>query len=197
MSLAKVMPKAPAEWLDALEPEMVRFAIDTPVRQAAFLAQIAHESREMQRLEENLNYSAQRLMEVFPNYFRFQHDAELYARKPEEIANKVYANRNGNGGIDSGDGWRYRGRGPIQITGRANYRDCGKAIGEPLEDHPETLLVPAIGCAAACWWWSMRGLNALADAGRFEDLTRRVNGGLNGLADRRMYWARAREVLVA
>ena len=180
--------------IDALDAAMGRFEIDTPPRMAAFAAQLAHESGQLQRWTENVNYRWERLRQVFPKYFSSDAEARAFDRKPERIANRVYAGRMGNGPEASGDGWRYRGRGPIQLTGRDNYRACGSAIGVDLVGDPDLLATPGPGCLAAAWFWARNGLNALADAGDFVTITRRINGGLNGLAERREFWERAKEV---
>ena len=180
--------------IDALDSAMRRFEIDTPARMAAFAAQLAHESGQLQRWTENLNYRWARLRQVFPKYFTSDAQAQAFDRQPERIANRVYASRLGNGPEASGDGWRYRGRGPIQLTGRDNYRACGSAIAVDLEGDPDLLATPGPGCLAAAWFWARNGLNALADAGDFVTITRRINGGLNGLAERRAFWEQAKVV---
>jgi putative chitinase len=177
---------------------MTKYGITTPARQAAFLAQLAHESAELRRTQENLNYSWERLRKVFPRYFRTDPEAQAYGRQPERIANRVYANRMLNGDETSGDGWRFRGRGPIQVTGRENYRKSGQALGINLESDPDRLLDPATGCMAAAWFWHSRGLNALADSddeNAFREITRRINGGFFGLEERVHFWERARAAL--
>jgi putative chitinase len=184
--------KAPDAVVGALDAAMRRFEIVTPARMAAFCAQLAHESGQLQRWTENLSYRWERLRQVFPKYFPSDAEARPFDRKPERIANRVYANRMGNGPEASGDGWRYRGRGPIQLTGKDNYRACGQGIGVDLVDDPDFLATPEPGCLAAAWFWARNGLNALADAGDFVTITRRINGGLNGLAERREFWGRAK-----
>jgi putative chitinase len=177
---------------------MGRYAIDRPARQAAFLAQLAHESGQLRRVQENLNYAWDGLRKVFPRHFRSDAEAQAYDRQPERIANRVYANRMLNGDEASGDGWRFRGRGPIQVTGRENYRKAGQALGIGLESDPDRMLDPATGCLAAAWFWHSRGLNTLADADSengFREITRRINGGFLGLEERIHYWERARQVL--
>ncbi|MDI6529487.1 glycoside hydrolase family 19 protein [Pseudomonas otitidis] len=176
------------------------FSLTTPTRQSAFLAQAAHESAGFTRLTENLNYSATGLAATWPGRFRGADGqpnalARALNRRPEAIANVVYANRMGNGPEASGDGWRYRGRGLLQITGRAQYQRCGAALGLPLVEQPDLLAHPEPAVLSAAWFWQVNGLNELADAGDFEAITRRINGGLNGLAERRALWAKFREVL--
>lgn len=176
-------PARAARWRPHLERAMQRSGIVTRRRVAHFLAQIGHESAGLARVEENLNYSAPRLLEVFEAYFT-RDTANAYARQPARIANRVYANRMGNGPEASGDGWQYRGRSPIQLTGRNNYAWLAELTGHPLVDMPGMAIEPDIGADIACAYWRARGLNALADAGDVVGLTRKINGGRNGLADR-------------
>lgn len=180
-------------WAKPLTDACARFFIDSPARLAAFIAQVGHESASLTALSENLNYSAEALVRVWPTRLT-PLTATAYARQPEKIANLVYANRMGNGPEITGDGWRYRGRGPIQITGKANYGDAGQAIGEFLVPKPERVLEPAIGALVAAWFWSNRGLNRLADAGEFDKITKAINGGTNGAADRQDRHERAKKV---
>lgn len=182
-------------WHPHFEAAMVQRAINTPERIAMFLAQVGHESGSLSRFTENLNYSAQRLREVWPRRFPSIDSAHYYEHSPERLANLVYGSRMGNGPFESGDGWRYRGRGPIQITGASNYRRAGVALNLPLIEQPELLLIPRNGAHAACWYWEDAGCNAAADSGNFEGVTRRINGGLEGLEDRRSRFERARKVL--
>lgn len=179
---------------------ILRFSLTTPARQSAFLAQAAHESAGFTRLTENLNYSATGLAATWPGRFRGADGqpnalAQALHRRPEAIANLVYASRMGNGPEASGDGWRYRGRGLLQITGRAQYQRCGAALGLPLVEQPDLLAQPEPAVLSAAWFWQVNGLNELADAGDFEAITRRINGGLNGLAERRALWAKFLEAL--
>ncbi len=201
VQLLAIMPGAAQAvpiFLRPLCAAMERYAIDRPARQAAFLAQLAHESGQLRRVQENLNYSWEGLRKVFPRHFRSDAEAQAYDRQPERIANRVYANRMLNGDEASGDGWRFRGRGPIQVTGRENYRKAGQALGIGLESDPDHMLDPATGCLAAAWFWHSRGLNTLADADSengFREITRRINGGFLGLEERIHFWERARQVL--
>ncbi len=166
------------------------WGIDTGLRQAAFLAQLAHESGQLRALVENLNYSAEALLRVFPRHFDAG-QAATYARQPQRIAARAYANRMGNGDETSGDGWRYRGRGLIQITGHDNYAACGTAIGLDLIAQPELLEQPGPAARSAAWFWHNHDLNRLADARDIEAITRRINGGLTGLEDRKAHYAHA------
>ncbi|MFG5864178.1 glycoside hydrolase family 19 protein [Metapseudomonas sp. CR1201] len=183
-----------------LNAAMARYRIDSRVRTAAWLAQIGHESAQLTRLVENLNYSAQGLAATWPARFRGADGkpsarALALARKPEAIANAVYGGRLGNGPEASGDGWRYRGRGLIQTTGRANYRETGRALGVDLEGIPQLLEQPRYAALSAAWFWAEHGLNELADAGKFETITRRINGGTHGFEERVLFWERAKAVL--
>ena len=193
--LVGVMPGAAGmadKVVPALDAAMQRFDIASPARMAAFLAQLAHESGELRHWTENLNYGWQGLRKTFSKYFQTDADARAYERKPERIANRVYGGRMGNGPESSGDGWRYRGRGPIQLTGKQNYQACGTAIGVDLVNAPERLETPEVGCLAAAWFWASKGLNALADAGDFVTITKRINGGTIGLEERKAFWNRAK-----
>lgn len=187
-SLLQIVPKAPAAYLEHLFPACQEFGIDTPARYAMFLAQICHESAGLTRFEENLNYSAQGLMATWANRFPTLAAAKAYVRQPEKIANKVYADRMGNGPESSGDGWRFRGRGPIQVTGRENYARCGAALSLDLINAPELIATPDHAFRSAAWFWSTHPLNACADGGDIKGATRIINGGLNGLAEREAYW---------
>jgi putative chitinase len=196
--IRKTMPlcRDPDGWSAALNPALVEFEINTDRRVAAFLAQIAQESAQLNRLEENLNYSAAGLFKTFPREFPSIEAAQPFERAPEKIANRVYAGRNGNGDEASGDGWRYRGRGAIQVTGRANYRAIGPSLKLPCEDQPELLLVPAQAARSAASFWQSNGLNQLADQdANFTRITVRINGGSASDPDRRKFWAAARTAL--
>ncbi|MBB4868055.1 putative chitinase [Pseudomonas nitritireducens] len=187
-------------FLPVLNAALGDFAIDTPTRVAAFLAQVGYESAQLTRCVESLTYSAQRLAAVWPRRFRSADGsptalAREAAYQPERIANLVYAGRNGNGDEASGDGWRFRGRGLLQVTGRSNYRSVGEGLCQPFVARPQLLAEPRWACRSAAWWWQRNGLNELADEERFEDITRRINGGLNGLEARTQLWRRAQEVL--
>jgi len=191
------LPRARA-WLDPITAACAVFGIGTPQRLAAFLAQVGHESACLSAVVENLNYSAAGLLATWPTRFD-RAAAASYARQPEHIANKVYANRMGNGNEASGDGWRYRGRGLIQLTGRDNYRavtaglrslPCGDRFPD-FELAPELLELPEWAAMSAAWYWHQRGLNELADAGDIDAITRRINGGMTGAAARRALYVKA------
>lgn len=171
-------------YLNTVLPE---FEINTPFRKAHFLAQLAHESGGLKYVEENLNYSAQGLRSIFGKYFPTMEMAEQYARKPEKIANKVYANRMGNGDEQSGDGWKYRGRGLIQLTGKSNYQRFGQEYSLDSENNPDLLLDPEVALISACWYWKRNKLNNYADADDIHMVTKRINGGTNGILHRQQY----------
>jgi putative chitinase len=179
------------EWVDPLNKAITHFDIDTRARACAFIAQVGHESAGLTATSENLNYSAEGLRRTFPKYFPTDALAQRYARNPRMIASRVYANRMGNRDEASGDGWLYRGRGLIQVTGANLYaalaHDLQKTVAETV-----LFLETKDGAAmSAGWYWDTNSLNALADATRFTDLTKRVNGGVNGLQDRKEIWGRA------
>ena len=181
------------QWEIPLNQVFVKYEIDTPKRQAAFIGQCSYESANFTRLQENLNYTAQRLMQVWPSRFPYIIAAEPYAHNPEKLANFVYAGRMGN--LQDGDGYTYRGRGLIQITGREMYTKCGNALGIDLIDNPDLLLTPEYATLSAGWFWNKHGLNALADAQEYGTMTRRINGGTTGLDDRIVRITKALEVL--
>ena len=186
-----------AQWLPHLSQAAHRYQIDaSPRRLAAWLATIAHESARLTMLVENLNYSAQGLAQTWPARYadmtgQPNATAIRIARKPEDIANLTYSGRMGNGSAGSGDGWRYRGRGLIQITGRANYAASGLVLDLDLLEHPELLEQPYNAALSAAEWWNRNGCNQRADTGDLADVTRRVNGGLSGLDDRLKLYAAA------
>lgn len=198
-SLKQIMPKLPdakrATLLPPLQSALNEFAVNTPKREAAFLAQIAHESGELTVFAENLNYSAKGLMATWPKRFPDLATAQKYERNPEKLANYVYANRVGNGNEASGDGWRFRGRGPIQITGRENYQKYGSRLNVDLINTSDKAAMPEVGFRVAGLYWKENGLNELADGEMFETITKRINGGLKGLEDRLKYYTRAKQVL--
>lgn len=163
------------------------FHINNPLRMAHFLGQCSHESAGFKVLRENLNYSAAGLMKIFPKYFPTLEWAERYAHQPQNIANKVYANRMGNGDITSGDGYNYRGRGFIQLTGKQNYADFGRAININLVENPERVATE-FPLLSAAWFFDRNGLNDIADEGSDESvvrkITKKINGGTIGFDDR-------------
>jgi putative chitinase len=168
---------------------------DKVVRKEYFLAQIAHETGGLTRSIENLNYSAQRLTEIWPTRFPTLDSAKPFANNPEKLANKVYANRMGNGSSESGDGYRYRGRGYIQITGKDGYRQTGLRAGIDLVAQPERAVEIDYALRVACAFWKWKDINPLCDARDFEGVTRRINGALIGYQDRRDWLERVRKAL--
>jgi putative chitinase len=181
------------KWEIPLNQVFVKYDLDTPKRQAAFIGQCAVESANFTRLQENLNYSAQRLTQVWPSRIPNISMAEPYANNPEKLANFVYAGRMGN--LQDGDGWKFHGRGLIQLTGRENYANCGSGIGVDLIDNPDLLLTPKYAVLSAGWYWNKKGLNALADTQEYGAMTRRINGGLTGLDERIAKITKALQVL--
>lgn len=171
------------------------FGFNSLYRQAAFLAQTGHESGSFTAVRENLNYSAAGLRKVFKKYFPTDELAAQYARKPEQIANRVYANRMGNGNELSGDGWKYRGRGLIQLTGKNNYVACGKDLEVDLLKNPNWLETPEGAVNSALWFWNRNALNVYADFQDIKGMTKRINGGYNGLSDRILKYHKAKEIL--
>lgn len=182
------------EWYAAMTELLPQYDIVTEQRVAGFVAQCAHESNSFTVLEENLNYSEKGLHGTFPKYFR-DRSAEAYARKPEAIANVVYANRMGNGSEKSGDGWKFRGRGVIQLTGHDNYTNFGNDIGMDVDKVIKYLSTKKGALHSACWFWNSRNLNATADANDIVKMTKLINGGTIGLEDRKKHYEHALEVL--
>jgi putative chitinase len=182
-------------WAPALTAAMDRFGIDvTTRRMAMFLAQVAHESDAFSVVIESMNYSAAGLLATWPEHFNTA-NAGAYAHNAQAIANRAYGNRMGNGDESSGDGWKYRGRGPLQTTGRADYRDCGATLGLDLVGAPDLLVRPDFGALAAGWEWNRGDLNDYADRGDFDSITRIINGGFIGQPDRLARWTRAKQAL--
>ena len=182
-------------WLEPLTAAFHRFDISTPERQAAFIGQCAHESGNFKTLQENLNYSAKGLNATWPSRFASEADAQPFHRNPEKIANKVYSGRMGN--TDEGDGWKYRGRGLIQLTGKDNYRLASDALGVDFVANPDLVLTKENAALTAAWYWNKRGLNKEADAKDFTGMTKKINGGTIGLADRVAHINTALNVLTA
>jgi putative chitinase len=197
--LAEMIPGNPYldNWLEALNQILPEYDISAPKRVAAFIAQCAHESGGFKFLKENFNYKAESLLKVFPKYFKTLDEANKYAKKPEKIANKIYGNRMGNGDEASGDGFRYCGRGLIQLTGKENYSWFAASLEMPVEDVPEYLQTFEGAVQSACWFWETNNLNGLADKGDIINLTKRINGGTIGLEDRIKHYNHALHVLGA
>lgn len=170
------------KWEEWLNYTCRKYEIVTTIRQAHFVAQLSHESNWFRNLEENLNYSANGLISIWGSRFPDLAIAQQYARNPQKIANKVYGGRMGN--TEEGDGWKFHGRGLIQLTGRENYKRCGDALGIDLTASPELLLTEKYACLSAGWYWNKKALNELADKNDYEGITKRINGGMTGLMDR-------------
>ena len=197
--LKQLLPKNPYidQWYNALSQLLPDYEINTPQRIAAFMAQCAHESGEFTALKENLNYRAVTLRKIFPKYFPTDEIANQYANLPnkqEAIANKVYANRMGNGDEASGDGFRYCGRGLIQLTGKDNYSWFAASIGIKPDEASEYLQTFEGAAQSACWFWENNNLNAFADAGDILGMTKRINGGTIGLDDRVAHYKHALQI---
>jgi putative chitinase len=203
--------KDPAKWLQAVVETCVEFEINTPQRIAAFLAQTAHESGGYTMLSENLNYKAATLAACWPNRFAVLGPdkkpkkengkyvptgvANSIAGKPELIANLVYSSRMGNGPAESGEGWKFRGRGLKQLTGKDNYTRCGNALGLDLVSNPDLLLEPTAAARSAGWFWKANNLSVFADNGDMEGMTKKINGGLIGIEDRKARYAKVLALL--
>ena len=194
--LSQLIPKNPYidQWYEALSVLLPDYEINTPNRIAAFIAQCAHESASFTALHENLNYRSETLSKVWPKKFPAS-VAQQYAHKPEAIANRAYASRMGNGDEASGDGWRYCGRGLIQLTGKDNYTAFADSIGitpEEVSDYVQTFEGAA---QSACWFWESNNLNQYADSVDIQTMTKRINGGTLGLEDRKKHYEHAKHVL--
>ena len=197
--LKQLLPKNPYidNWFNALSQLLPDYEINTPQRAAAFLAQCAHESGEFMFLQENLNYKAASLRKVFPKYFTDDATAQAYEKKPEKIANRIYANRMGNGPEESGDGYKYRGRGLIQVTGKDNYTFFAGSLQISPEEAAEYMQTFEGAAQSACWFWETNKLNDWADKGDIVTLTKRINGGTIGLEDRIKHYEHALHVFGA
>jgi putative chitinase len=198
--LRQLLPKNPYidQWHNALAQLLPDYGINTPQRIAAFIAQCAHESGNFIFLKENLNYRAASLRKIFPKYFPTDALAEEYANKPDKqaaIANRIYANRMGNGDESSGDGFRFCGRGLIQLTGRENYSWFAASLGISVEEAAEYLQTFEGAAQSACWFWETNNLNQWADKNDILTLTKRINGGTIGLEDRIKHYEHALHVL--
>jgi putative chitinase len=195
--LARFLPNNPyvEHWHEALCKVLPDYEINTIPRVAAFLAQTAHESGGYTALHENLNYKAETLCKVWPHYFPSMDVANQYAHNQEAIANRAYANRMGNGPEESGDGFRYCGRGLIQLTGKQNYEKFAESIDTPVEEVPEFLQTFEGAIQSGCWFWESNNLNDLADKGDILTMTKRINGGTLGLEERTAHYQQAMQIL--
>ena len=197
--LAQIIPGNPYvdHWYTALSQALPDYDINTPQRVAAFLAQCGHESGGFTAIKENLNYKAESLVRVWPKYFPNMDIAHQYAHNQEKIANRAYANRMGNGPEESGDGYRFCGRGLIQLTGRSNYQAFADSIETDINDLPE-YLATFEGCVqSACWFWEANNLNQYADNFDLVTMTKKINGGTLGLDDRTERYKKALQIMGA
>ena len=197
--LKQLLPKNPyvENWFHALSQLLPDYEINTPQRIAAFLAQCAHESGEFIFLQENLNYRAASLRKTFGKYFPDDATAQAYEKQPEKIANRVYANRMGNGDEASGDGYKYRGRGLIQVTGKTNYTWFAASLQISPEEAAEYMQTFEGAAQSACWFWETNKLNDWADKGDIVTLTKKINGGTIGLDDRIHHYEKALRIFGA
>ena len=198
--LRQLLPRNPhvEQWHNALSQLFPDYEINTPQRMAAFIAQCAHESAGFTALKENLNYKAETLMKIWPRHFPNIEIARQYATAPNKqqaIANRAYANRMGNGDEASGDGWKFAGKGLIQLTGRSNYTAFAESLEMDVEDVPEFLATFEGAAQSACWFWESNNLNRFADVGDIKGLTKAINGGFIGLEDRIKHYEHALHVL--
>lgn len=195
--LRKLIGGKAAVWADPLSENLQKYGIDTKLRVCHFLAQCLHESGGFSFLIENMNYSQQGLRKVFPKYFPDDNKAFRYARQPKAIGSYVYAGRMGNGPESSGEGFKYRGRGLIQCTGKNNYAACSKFLygDDRLLESPELLATVDGAIQSACWFWSKSGLSAIADSDNIKAVTLKVNGGVHGLDGRIRWLNKCKEVL--
>lgn len=195
--LRQLLPRNPYinHWHSALSQLLPDYEIDTPQRIAAFIAQCAHESGGFVFLTENLNYKAESLLKVFPKYFKDSATAKLYEKKPEKIANRIYADRMGNGNEASGDGFKYRGRGLIQLTGKTNYSWFAASLEISPEEAAEYMQTFEGAAQSACWFWETNKINQWADKGDILTMTKRINGGTIGLEDRKKHYEHALHVM--
>ena len=184
-------------WHEALDQLLDDYDINTPLRVAHFVAQCAHESGNFVFIKENLNYKAASLQKIFSKYFPTGELAQQYANRPEQIANRIYANRMGNGPETSGDGYKYCGRGLIQLTGRDNYTFFAGSLNIPVEEASDYLATFEGAAQSACWFWEQNNLNRFADANDVKGLTRAINGGYIGLEDRQSHTEHALHILGA
>ena len=187
MDINKLKGHIPDSVIAMLPETMTKFELNTPLRLAHFLAQAGHESGGFKAVNENLNYGAKGLLGIFKKYFPTEAKAKDYERKPEKIANLVYGNRMGNGPEASGEGWKYRGRGYIQLTGKDNYKAFDAVVAEDITNNPD-LVATQYPLLSAAWFFHKNGLHKIADGGATDavvtSVTKRVNGGTIGLPDR-------------
>lgn len=192
----ELISNEPDAWYEAMCEVLPLWQINTVERVAGFIAQCGHESGGFKVLSENLNYSADALNKIFPKYFvKAGRDAQQYHRQPEKIANVIYANRMDNGDTASGDGWRFRGGGLIQLTGRHNYTKFAEAVEMSIEEAVDYVRTKKGAIDSACWFWDTNGINRYCDSNDIVTMTKRINGGTIGLEDRKKHWEHAIHVL--
>lgn len=187
--------KNPTQWCDTFNNHIEKYDINTPLRVAALLAQCAYESGDFINLYEDLNYRPETLMHLWPSKFPTLMVADEYKMQPQKIANYVYANRMGNGNESSGDGWKYRGRGLIQLTGKSLYTNFANYLKVSVEDCLNYIMYPDGAVESACWFWKTKSINTFADKKDINGMTKAINGGLNGLANRKIKYQLALDVI--
>jgi putative chitinase len=187
--------KNPTQWCDTFNNHIEKYDINTPLRVAALLAQCAYESGDFINLYEDLNYRPETLMHLWPSQFPTLMVADEYKMQPQKIANYVYANRMGNGNESSGDGWKYRGRGLIQLTGKSLYTNFANYLKVSVEDCLNYIMYPDGAVESACWFWKTKSINTFADKKDINGMTKAINGGLNGLANRKIKYQLALDVI--
>jgi putative chitinase len=187
--------KNPTQWCDTFNNHIEKYDINTPLRVAALLAQCAYESGDFINLYEDLNYRPETLMHLWPSQFPTLMVADEYKMQPQKIANYVYANRMGNGNESSGDGWKYRGRGLIQLTGKSLYTNFANYLKVSVEDCLNYIMYPDGAVESACWFWKTKSINTFADKKDINGMTKAINGGLNGLTNRKIKYQLALDVI--
>lgn len=187
--------KNPTQWCDTFNNHIEKYDINTPLRVAALLAQCAYESGDFINLYEDLNYRPETLMHLWPSRFPTLMVADEYKMQPQKIANCVYANRMGNGNESSGDGWKYRGRGLIQLTGKSVYTNFANYLKVSVEDCLNYIMYPDGAVESACWFWKTKSINTFADKKDINGMTKAINGGLNGLTNRKIKYQLALDVI--
>ena len=195
--LSKIIPanKAPGPLAEALNKAFAKYDINTVNRAAGFIAQCGHESAGFTILKENLNYKAESLLKVFPKYFKTLSEAQGFEKNPEKIANRIYGGRMGNGVEATGEGYKFRGRGAIQLTGKENYTKFATSIGKSVDEAIAYVETLDGAIESACWFWKTNGLNAICDSNDIVTMTKRINGGTIGLEDRKHHYEIAQAVL--
>ena len=195
MDINKLKGHIPDAVIAQLPDTIAKFELNTPLRLSHFLAQAGHESGGFKAVNENLNYGAKGLLSIFKKYFPTEEKAKLYERKPEKIANLVYGSRMGNGAEASGEGFRFRGRGYIQLTGKSNYKALTESLKVDFVANPDLVATPQYAALSAGWYWNSRNINKLADADDILGVTKAINGGTIGLEDRKHHLAHVKSII--